>query len=55
MNTHQLPLGFGAVAPVGRIIPNPPGLILTAANRRVRDNAPYLANSSSPQTAPWFA
>jgi hypothetical protein len=39
MNSYQLSLGYGAVAPVGRIIPNPPGLIL---NRRVKDNAPYL-------------
>jgi len=42
MNSCQLSLDFGAVAPVGRIIPNPPGLILAASNRRVKDNAPYL-------------
>jgi hypothetical protein len=29
--------------PVGRVIPNPPRLALTASNRRVKDNAPYLA------------
>jgi hypothetical protein len=33
---------LGAVAPVGRIIPNPPFLIFTASKRRVKDNAPYL-------------
>ena len=41
-NSYQLLMGFGATVPVGRIIPNPPGLTLTASNRRVKDNAPYL-------------
>src|ERR1019366_848189 len=37
----------GAAAPVGRVAPNPPPLVPSEFNRRVKDNAPYPSTVGS--------